>query len=213
MKIKESPGDIPAEDVVSSLLVEPGTGVCVISSSGDIYYLNRACADIFFGRASKISRIQSYNLAELYGPEFVADRMELIRATLADDTPRLFRAFHRGRQHYSWITPHGDRVLVITRRHGAGADEQWSQPDGFVRVNAGVVGLGPLAQLSPRELATLALIGDGMTDADIAQHLNITIRTARWHRTHISKKLGVHRRIDLAVYVQRIGFRLEDASR
>lgn len=102
--------------------------------------------------------------------------------------------------------------MVITRRHGAGAGDEWRHPEGYLRVNSSVAGLGPLGTLSPRELATLALLGDGMADAEIAEHLGVTVRTARWHRTQVGKKLEVHRRHQLVKYVQRIGFTLSDAE-
>ena len=45
--------------------------------------------------------------------------------------------------------------------------------------------------LSNRELQTFELIGQGMAVSDIAQHLNISIKTIETHQAHIKKKLGL----------------------
>lgn len=45
--------------------------------------------------------------------------------------------------------------------------------------------------LSRRECAVLSLIGEAMTDDEIARRLDITPTTAQTHRSHIMRKLGV----------------------
>jgi len=52
----------------------------------------------------------------------------------------------------------------------------------------------PLGLLTPREREVLALIAEGLTNAEIAQRLVITTRTARKHVEHIMAKLGVRTR-------------------
>jgi DNA-binding CsgD family transcriptional regulator len=52
-------------------------------------------------------------------------------------------------------------------------------------------------QLSPREHELLGLVADGLTDAQIAETMFISIRTVRSHLDRIGAKTGARRRPDL----------------
>lgn len=52
----------------------------------------------------------------------------------------------------------------------------------------------PGAELSAREVEVLRLVAQGMTDAQVAEHLVISRRTVNWHLTAIYSKLGVSSR-------------------
>ncbi|MEM1207749.1 MAG: helix-turn-helix transcriptional regulator [Planctomycetota bacterium] len=176
--------------------------------------MNQACADIFMGRGTNTARMKGRSLAQLYDRAFATERMALIRATLKGGRPVLFRAFWRGRQHYSWLTPHDDLVLVVTRRHGATMEAglEGAASSGYRRIDSSVVGLGPLAELTPPERVVLALLGDGMSAAEAAAALSRSPNTVRTHQRRIGEKLGVHGRAALVKYVQRIGLTLGDVS-
>lgn len=55
-----------------------------------------------------------------------------------------------------------------------------------------------LSELTRREREILALTGQGMTAAEIAEHLHRSVRTVHAHRYAISRKLGVHSSVQLA---------------
>lgn len=59
---------------------------------------------------------------------------------------------------------------------------------------------------TPREREVLVMAAGGMTNARIAQHLHISIKTVQTHRAHIMEKLGAHDRIDLVRYAIRRGW-------
>ncbi|MBI2165250.1 MAG: response regulator transcription factor [Chloroflexi bacterium] len=61
-------------------------------------------------------------------------------------------------------------------------------------------------RLSEREQQVLALIAQGYTNAEIAEHLHISVYTVQTHRTHIMEKLNLHNRGDLLKYAVRLGF-------
>lgn len=63
----------------------------------------------------------------------------------------------------------------------------------------------PLDTLTQRELDVLKLIGEGKTAQDIAQALNISVRTVVNHTQSIKTKLDVERRSDLIGIAQRVG--------
>ncbi|MFF4161502.1 response regulator [Streptomyces sp. NPDC001678] len=56
-----------------------------------------------------------------------------------------------------------------------------------------------LAGLSPREREILGLIGDGMTNRQIAERLYLSEKTVKNHISRMLAKLGVERRIQAAV--------------
>ncbi|MGJ5749009.1 LuxR family two component transcriptional regulator [Streptomyces puniciscabiei] len=56
-----------------------------------------------------------------------------------------------------------------------------------------------LATLSPRERDILALIGDGLTNREIAQRLYLSEKTVKNHISRMLAKLGVQRRVQAAV--------------
>ncbi len=59
--------------------------------------------------------------------------------------------------------------------------------------------------LTPRELEVLTLIAGGLTNAEIADQLVISVKTVDRHRENIMRKLNLHNRIDLVKYALRMG--------
>ncbi|MBF2002600.1 MAG: response regulator transcription factor [Synechococcales cyanobacterium M58_A2018_015] len=55
-------------------------------------------------------------------------------------------------------------------------------------------------QLSPREQEVLHLIGNGLTNRDIAQQLFISEGTVKTHVTHLLSRLNLRNRSQLAIY-------------
>ena len=65
--------------------------------------------------------------------------------------------------------------------------------------------------LSPREMEILRYVTQGMSNMEIAQHLNISHQTVKNHMTSILRKLAVEDRTQAAVFALRRGWvRLRD---
>jgi DNA-binding NarL/FixJ family response regulator len=60
--------------------------------------------------------------------------------------------------------------------------------------------------LSPRERETLALLADGLSNAEIAERLGISEKTVRNHLSHLFDKLGVWSRAQAIVFARDRGF-------
>lgn len=63
---------------------------------------------------------------------------------------------------------------------------------------------GSLANLSNRESQVFELISQGMTMLDIADHLNVSIKTVESHRENIKSKLNLNSSHELTVYASRM---------
>ncbi len=59
--------------------------------------------------------------------------------------------------------------------------------------------------LTRREKDVLALIGEGLTNPEIADRLGISATTVQTHRTHIMDKIALQSRTDLLKYAIRLG--------
>lgn len=60
--------------------------------------------------------------------------------------------------------------------------------------------------LTQREIEIVTLIANGHTNSEIADMLNISVKTVDTHRSNISAKIDIHNRVDLAKYAIRKGY-------
>jgi DNA-binding NarL/FixJ family response regulator len=63
---------------------------------------------------------------------------------------------------------------------------------------------GPWESLTDREKQVFKLIADGRSSKEVAQELDISVKTAMSHREHLMSKLQVHNRTELV----RLAFKL-----
>jgi DNA-binding NarL/FixJ family response regulator len=63
----------------------------------------------------------------------------------------------------------------------------------------------PLEQLSPRQMEVLRLVVDGATTREIAQRLQLSVKTIETHRGEVMKRLGIHDLVSLVRYATRVG--------
>jgi len=65
------------------------------------------------------------------------------------------------------------------------------------------------ANLTPRELAVVALLGDGLTNAEIAERLFLSEKTVAHHVSAILRKLGVANRVQAVTEAARLGIAVQ----
>ena len=65
--------------------------------------------------------------------------------------------------------------------------------------------LGQLKDLTDREREVLALIGGGLSTAEIANRLHRSVKTIEWHRASLGTKLNVSNRVELAQIALKLG--------
>jgi DNA-binding NarL/FixJ family response regulator len=58
----------------------------------------------------------------------------------------------------------------------------------------------PAAQLTGRQREVLQLLAEGRTTKEVAQLLNISVRTVEFHKSNLMEQLGLHSRAELIKY-------------
>ncbi len=87
---------------------------------------------------------------------------------------------------------------VVTRGMVDTAKEIAARPR-FVMPTAPLGPLGVDKLLTPRELATVRLVGQGLSNKEIALHLGVSVTTVRTHLNKAYDKLGSESRVELAL--------------
>jgi DNA-binding NarL/FixJ family response regulator len=63
--------------------------------------------------------------------------------------------------------------------------------------------VGPSSLLSPRELQIVKLVAENKSNKEVANILNISVKTVESHRSHVMEKLGLHSIVELVRYAIR----------
>ncbi|PRR73819.1 Oxygen regulatory protein NreC [Moorella humiferrea] len=64
---------------------------------------------------------------------------------------------------------------------------------------------GSEVELTEREMEVLRLVAEGLTNAEIARRLFISVKTVQAHRANLMQKLGLHDRVELVKYAIKKG--------
>lgn len=210
----------PSDEIFTVLNREPGTGVSVLDRNGVLLYLNDESIRMFFDEPKTLEQLQGKNMVEMGFPkEWAEERLRLIHQVEATGEEMILRTIWQGRQQFSWIRAldqeDGEefRVLVVTRRMGAGEESDRLQESETPFVNSEVAGLGDLAQLTKREIEVLALIGQGLTAKEIAAIMHRSVKTIENHRISLGTKLQKSNKVELAMIARSAGLMVDDSGR
>jgi DNA-binding CsgD family transcriptional regulator len=177
--------------------------------SGKVVWANAGYAAVY-GKGAAAEELPGRLLIDLTNDEAAAERLTICRDVIRSGKSRVVRDLWNGRAMCVTVRPMkpwdgapSGAVVCVFR-------PVWPEQPGFDGIcpSAHVVqtvDLGPLALLSKRELEVLALIGEGMTNAQIAARLHRTAKTIEAHRTSLAAKLRVTTREELAAVAARAG--------
>ena len=126
--------------------------------------------------------------------------------TTFDDDEHLYPALSAGAQGFlGKDAPPGD-LLDAVRRTAAG-ESPFSQEVLRRLVSTAVEAHRPARDtgvgLTPRERDVLALVADGLSNAEIADRLHVAVTTVKTHVTSLMTKTGADNRVRLALYAVR----------
>jgi DNA-binding NarL/FixJ family response regulator len=183
----------------NALIHDSGAAIAVFDAEGWAHYAN----NVFLRMAGvrTIDELKKLSIEERLQHDMAEERLLILRDVIRNGHAQMFRDMRRG------------RALVITARQFPGQPQfclavykpadipNWASDADPTDVDAAQikhVDAGPLAVLSEREKEILALIGQGLTSAQIAKKLCRTIKTIEWHRSAIARKLHTKDRVALA---------------
>ncbi|MET9203768.1 response regulator transcription factor [Streptomyces bacillaris] len=148
-----------------------------------------------------------------------AYRPQVVMVTTFDDEDYLTRAVAAGAAGFI-LKDSGPRLLAEAVRAAAAGDSLVS-PSITVRLlrrlrtagsapgtgaAQGTAAARPGApQLSPREREVVVLLAEGLTNAEIATALSITVGTVKTHLANVQAKLGARNRVEVAAWAWRNG--------
>ncbi len=209
-----------SETIFNVLSQEPGTGVAVLDRDGVVLYINETSLRIFFATPPQIDDVIGKDLIQLGFPkEWADERIRLIREIEETGKEMILRTIWQGKQQFSWMRSLGNedgepfRVLVVTRRVGAGGEAGLLLDSEMSVVESEVAGLGELCVLTKRELEVLALIGQGLTAKEIAELMHRSVKTVENHRISLGAKLQKSNKVELALIAREAGLTAEDSAR
>lgn len=144
----------------------------------------------------------------------VSPTTRVLVLTVHDDVAYLRRAFDAGAAGYLVKEAADVDLVQAVRQVAAGKD--------YVHPSLGAALLapdvqaarpaGPGGELSDREVEVLVLIANGLTNAEIAEDLYVSVRTVETHRAHIYQKLNVRTRAELVRIARDVGLLEGDGS-
>jgi DNA-binding CsgD family transcriptional regulator len=105
----------------------------------------------------------------------------------------VYEAFHLA----SDVHPRETFLVVIRRVMDGMGPIVAGFPSVNERLDAATVDEGPVSLLTPREREMLYLIGQGLSNREIAESLVLSVKTVEAHRANLSRKLNVRSRAGL----------------
>lgn len=213
MGLQNTQGDRSFDDWSRTLLNASGAGFGILTGEGRIVECNDAFAQLYARRGA--SDVEGRLITDFVPGKAGEERRDLVRRALKIDRPIVFSELWNGLVLRCMIKPmdatgpgtsarRTSAALII--RHGVSLPGSADPEDAEV-VQTRHSDLGPLAQLSRRELEVLAFIGAGLTNHKIAKRIYRSDKTVEWHRSQLGAKLNASTRVELARIAHRAGLR------
>jgi DNA-binding CsgD family transcriptional regulator len=184
----------------------------ILDAQGRIIFVNHMAARVYARRSAR--EATGVRLSDLMPVPAAAERTELARHVIGTGEPVVLRDVWSGfalRSTFRRIDTYpeigGPAAVIVCCLETALPEEAVAEPvpaPGRV-VEAKHVDLGPLAGLTASELRVLALIGEGLSNAEIASRLRRAVKTVESHRAALTEKTGATSRVQLGFMARRAG--------
>ena len=144
----------------------------------------------------------------------VSPATKVLVLTVHDDVAYLRRAFDAGAAGYLGKEAADIELVQAVRQVAKG--KQYVHPTlgaALLAPDAATARpAGPGGELSEREVEILGFIANGLTNAEIAKQLYVSVRTVETHKAHIHQKLDVRTRAELVRIARESGILEADDS-
>ncbi len=187
---------------------DSGAGVLILDSQGRVLFINAVAARIYGRRSAR--EATNTRLADLMPQAAAAERAEITRHVIASGETIQARELWGGwamRWTIRSVANSADAAnpgaLIVCSQESA-LPEDFGEPAARV-IEFKHVDYGQLTGLTPSELKVMALIGEGMSNADIAAKLHRAVKTVESHRAALTEKTGNSSRVQLGIMARRAG--------
>lgn len=207
--------EIDLASLWNALSQSPGIGVSITDVEGRLLFVNDTTM-VLFSEALEIDYVGK-SIADFHPPEFVAERLAMIRKVVEQSRTMRIRHVYHGRRIESTLWPIQDkrppfnRVIVVSHQNSFVLPIQ-PNPQTIETVATNYIDLGSLDVLSRRELEVLIMLGHGLSVPRTAAVLHRSPKTIQRHKASISEKLGLRGQAELVQMVTELGLELNDAK-
>lgn len=192
----------------SQVAADGGSGVLVVDGQGRILHINGPAARVFARRG--VRDVAGLKLSDILPPGAAAERMDFARQAMASTEPLVVRDLWSGiALRCTWrkldrFDDSGQPAALMVCCHETSVLDEILDSDAR-SVEAKNVDYGPLAALTASELRVMALIGEGLSNAEIAGRLHRAVKTVESHRAALTEKTGCSSRVQLGIMARRAG--------
>lgn len=183
----------------NALIHDSGAAVAVFDADGWCHFGNPVFMRLT--GVKTMDELRRLSIEDRLQHDMAEERLAILRDVIRNGHAQMFKDMRSG------------RAMVVTARQFPNQPgfclavyrpvdiPNWasdSEPTDVDTAQIRHVDQGPIGVLSEREKEILALIGTGLTSAQIAKKLCRTIKTIEWHRSAIARKLNTKDRVALA---------------
>ncbi|GAA0964166.1 response regulator transcription factor [Actinocorallia libanotica] len=156
----------------------------------------------------RMPRLDGLEALRLLNRPGVADPPKVVVLTTFDDDEYVHRALHGG-AHGFILKDAGPALLVEAVRAAASGDALIS-PSITLRLLRRFQGTAPAprrpqVELSSRETEVVRLVARGLTNAEVAAALSVTVGTVKTHLGNVQAKLPARNRVEIAAWAWETG--------
>lgn len=192
----------------SHVATDSGAGVLILDAQGRVLFINAVAARIYGRRGAR--EAMNTRLADLMPQAAAAERAEIARHVITSGEIIQARELWGGwamrwtiRSVANAADPTNPGALIVCSQESA-LPEDFGEPSVRV-VEFKHVDFGQLTGLTASELKVMALIGEGMSNAEIAAKLHRAVKTVESHRAALTEKTGNSSRVQLGIMARRAG--------
>jgi DNA-binding NarL/FixJ family response regulator len=191
----------------AQVAADSGAGVLILDVQGRVLFINGVAAKVYARRSAR--EATGMRLSDFIPPSAATERMELVRQVIVGGETLALRELWGGlalsatvRRVDNAAEPGNFAALVVMCHENALLEESESA---HRSIELKSVDFGPLAGLTASELKVMALIGEGMSNAEIAAKLHRAVKTVESHRAALTEKTGSNSRVQLGIMARRAG--------
>lgn len=193
-------GDPRGGAVVRALFEDTHLPMVLADLDGVYQYVSPEKARLLGARADALV---GRRMADVIGKEAAAERLELMQRCAASGRPIILECTLQGAQARSVIRPipaalDAPPLVLIVHHLGLQSTHVETDRARYDVARSRIAPPIPLTQLTTREREVLTLIAQGLTQAQIGERLNRSVKTIEWHRASLGKKLNVNTAVELA---------------